>query len=265
MQQAVSSPRVPARKARVPQLALTLGMLALAACAETGTTLDLQPSGHDHDAGMELSAEATRCVAPPGTKAEPHRIQDVVDLVNALPKPVSLPCLLDTLQRPLRVHATRSTISAQPSVGRRSPRIFMFFDGLVLSVTPAGMGSALLELGEIRTELRTLKAEMEFPVQDTLPRDAVFRRILYQDERTTCAFCHAAEVQDESIDYTRAFISQALRPALQSDRVSVAELAVEAQSCDAAQEPERCAMLKSLYGQGTPVDTEFPDTFQIFR
>jgi hypothetical protein len=236
--------------------------LWLGGCGDGDLEVDAQAS---RDAGAERVSQVKRCEAPAGTNASPHSIQDVLDLVNALPKPVSLPCVLETLERPLRVHAARSTISAQPAVGRRSPRVFMFFEGLVMSVVPAGMGRALLELGETRTELRTLKGEIEFPVRDSLTRDAPFKRILYQDERTTCAFCHAAEVQDEHVAYTRAFISQALRPALQSDRVSVAELSVEAESCDAAQEPERCALLKSLYGQGTPVDTEFPDTFQIFR
>ena len=243
----------------------SLGWPSLAACALTACSAQPEPATQPaSDAGVE-TAEVTHCVAPAGTSASPPTIQDVIDLVNALPKPVSLPCLLETLQRPLRMHATRSTISAQPAVGRRSPRVFLFFDGLVVSVVPAGMGSALLELGEVRTELRTLKAELEFPVHETLPRDAPFKRILYQEGRTTCAFCHAAEVPDERTDFTQAFVSQALRPALQADRVSVAELGAELATCDDAAEPERCAMLKSLYGQGTPLDSEFPNTFQIFR
>jgi hypothetical protein len=239
---------------------LMLGMLAACGSTDDGDATTKMNA----DAGVE-TAGVSRCVAPDGTRAAPHSVQDVVDLVNALPKPVSLPCLLETLQRPLKVHATRSTISAQPAVGRRSPRIFMFFDGLVLSVVPAGMGSPLLEFGEVRTELRTLKAEMEFPVHDSLPRDAPFKRILYRDAQTTCAFCHAAEVQDDRTDFTPAFVSQALRPALQSDRVSVAELTTELDTCNESEEPERCALLKALYSQGTPVDTNFPDTFQIFR
>jgi len=243
------------------KLRVRLLLLVLAAC---GGSDDDAAQARSRDAGVPSSG-VSLCVAPDGTQPAPHSVQDVLDLVNALPKPVSLPCFLESLQRPLRVHATRSTISAQPAVGRRSPRIFMFFDGLVLSVVPAGMGSPLLELGEVRTELRTLKAELEFPVKDSLPHEAPFERILYRDAQTTCAFCHAAEVQDERTDFTQAFVSQALRPALQSDRVSVAELATEVSQCDASAEPERCALLESLYGQGTPIDSEFPDTFQIFR
>jgi len=248
------------KRRALTQLWLSLAACALAACSSAEDEPALQPA-HAGEPARELS----RCAAPTGTTATPHSVQDVVDLVNALPKPVSLACVLETLQRPLKMHATRSTISAQPAVGRRSPRIFIFSDGLVLSVVPAGMGSALLELGEVRTELRTLKAELEFPVRDTLQRDAPFERILYQEGRTTCAFCHAAEVADDRTSFTGAFVSQALRPALHSDRVSVAELSAEVTPCDEAAEPERCAMLKSLFSQGMPIDTEFPDTFQIFR
>ena len=74
-------------------------------------------------------------------------------LVNALPSPVTLPCFLQALARPLKMHAAVSLISAQPSVGARSPRIFLFFDGLRVSIVPAGAGAPLLEMGEIATRV----------------------------------------------------------------------------------------------------------------
>jgi hypothetical protein len=197
--------------------------------------------------------------------AVPKTVGDVVDHVNALAGPVSLPCLLESLPRPLALHATRSVFSAQPAVGKRSPRIFLFFDRLVLSVALAGMGKDLLEFGEARTENRSLKAEIEFPVTEPLTHEAPYTRILYKEGQTNCAFCHSAESPDESIEFASAFVSAAYRPSRGQDYVSVAELAVELQQCDSADEPERCEMLQSLFARGMPVDHEFPSEYLTFQ
>lgn len=210
------------------------------------------------DAGTDAAAALSRCRAPAGTTA-PRRISDIVQLINALPMPLSLPCVLEALPRPFELHAFRSVISAQPAEGRRSPRLFLFYDGLILSVVPAGMGSHLLEFGQIRSPTHTLKGEIEFPVHAQLGPQAPYDRILYQDsDHTTCGFCHPGESQDEGITFTRAFSSQMMLPTVLRDRVSVEELLQERRQCDAAAEPERCAMLASLFDQGTPVDKEFP-------
>jgi hypothetical protein len=184
----------------------------------------------------------------------------VVALLNASPKPVSLPCFLATLPRPLDLYATHSVISAQPAVGRRSPRTFLFFEGLIASVVADGPGSHLLELGELRTEARTLKAEIEFPVTETLTADAPFERILFDEHMTNCAFCHASEERDASLTQSRAFVSQALRPQ-PNERVRVSELQAATTACDSGQEPERCAILGSLFHAGTPRDHDFPAQF----
>jgi hypothetical protein len=59
-----------------------------------------------------------RCVAPAGVPTTPQTIVEVVDLINALPAPVTLPCFLQALARPLKMHATISLITAQTPFDR---------------------------------------------------------------------------------------------------------------------------------------------------
>jgi hypothetical protein len=192
--------------------------------------------------------------------AAPRSVVDVMQLINAAPKPVSLPCFVSSLARPLSLYATDSVVSAQPAVGRRSPRTSLFFEGLIVSVVPDGPGRHLLEFGEQRGDKRSLKAEIAFPVTAELSADAPFERIMYDEERTNCAFCHASEERDDSLPGIRAFSSQALRPEPR-ERVPLAELQDAANGCDADAEPERCAMLRSLFYAGAPVDQDFPAQF----
>lgn len=195
----------------------------------------------------------------------PERVTDLVDHINSLPKPTSLACLLTGLPRPLALNATRSILSAQPAVGERSPRVFVLYDKLILSVALDGMGKHLLEFGELRPEARTLKAEVAFPVTEELSYADPFERVMFQEGQTSCAFCHASESRDETIDFTEAFTSVAYRPTEQQAQVSVAQLAAQLDQCDPSAEPERCAMLTSLFARGMPVDHDFPPDFVTFQ
>jgi hypothetical protein len=230
-----------------------LGLIGIPAC------VDSQPATQ-----TDAAVREERCVAPAGTRASPGSIADVVNLLNALPKPISLACYIETLARPLALHATVSQISAQPSVGARSPRIFMFYDTLRLSIALDGVGSRALEFGEMRDGLRSLKAEIGFPVTEQLRPEAPFERVLYNQAGTSCGFCHAAEQPAEEISFTSAFTSLSLRPAPQ-DGVSIEALTAELAACDAAAEPERCAMLKSLFEQGAPIEQAFPANLASLR
>jgi hypothetical protein len=230
-----------------------LGLGCMAACANS-------PPAPLADAAVPVE----HCVAPAGTSASPHSIADAVNLLNALPKPVSLPCFIESLARPLEIHATVSRISAQPSVGARSPRIFLFYDGLRLSIALGGVGSSALEFGEIRDEVRSLKAEIGFPVTAQLGREAPFERILYKETGTSCSFCHATERAAEDITFTTAFTSLSLRPPAE-DGVSIDVLSAELAACDAEAEPDRCAMLKSLFERGAPIEQAFPASLPYLR
>lgn len=220
-------------------------------------------SGCDDEAAGGGVSGAARCVAPAGAPTSPRSIEEVVALVDALPSPVTLPCFLDALSRPLRIHATRSVFSAQPAVGARSPRIFLFFDGLRASIALAGVGSPLLEMGEIRDDLRSLKAEIEFPVAEPLAPQAPFERIMFAPNATSCSLCHADEQPAADVTFSQAFTSLALRP-LVGEGVSIDALAAERASCDPATEPDRCATLASLFAQGLPVEEPFPAELATF-
>jgi hypothetical protein len=196
------------------------------------------------------------CVAPAGA-GSPRSIAEVVTLVNALPHPVTLPCFLESLDRPLRANATHSTISLQPARGLRSPRVFLFFDGLILSVVPAGPGQRLIEMGEFVDSKRTIKAEIEFPLAAALAA-----REPYEHPRTTvgtlCASCHANETRAPSIDFAEAYVSDALKPTFRAD-VDLAVLRAERSACDPAVEPDRCAMLGAIFDHGEVLRAEFPE------
>jgi hypothetical protein len=220
------------------------------------------PAQSDADISAFGEAEGVGCVSSEAAAA-PSTISEVVGQVNALPKPVTLPCFLATLPRPLEVHASQSIFSAQPAAGRRSPRMFIFSGALILTIVPSGRGSRLLEFGELRSGTTSLKGELEFPVDSTLGEAAPFERLMFMENSTTCSACHAGEEPAEDISFTRAFVSQALRPA-PGERVGLGELVSESHACDTNAEPERCGMLNAVFGAGEVVDTDFPTTLQTF-
>jgi hypothetical protein len=193
----------------------------------------------------------------------PNSIASVTQLLNTLPRPVTLECFLEALARPLQLNATFSVFSAQPAVGQRSPRMFVFLDPLIVSVAPEGMGSHLLELGELRTETRSLKAELEFPIDGELAMGAGFERLHFDDMSTSCSFCHATEERADDITFARAYTSIALRPSL-SDHIDLTSVYAEFLKCDADAEPERCGLLRGLFNHGPVIEREFPAAFRTF-
>jgi hypothetical protein len=221
------------------------------------------------DPAPATSAPAARvptpgCRAPAGVSNAPRTIGETVTLINALPKPLSLPCFLESLARPLQINAANSLFSAQPAQGLRSPRIFVFQDPNVMSIVPAGEGAALLEFGEQRPEFRSLKAELVFPISVQLEPGAPFDHLRSPASSfTTCAGCHAGELQESEIAGVRTFVSLALRPR-PADLVSVQSLNHELEICDRASEPQRCAMLDALLGWGVVTDRTFPIEMAVF-
>jgi hypothetical protein len=207
--------------------------------------------------------EIARCQAPEGVSNAPRSILQAINLVNALPKPVTLSCFLESLARPMLAYATEGIISAQPAVGARSPRVFLYYDPLILSVAPDGAGRHLVEFGELVSPTRSLKGEIEFPVEAELAPEAAFERLMFTDERTVCSICHAEEETTPLLDFTGAYVSRALRPS-PDERVPLANVAIEAQLCDPELEPERCATLHALFDGGDVLEWDFPDEMLTF-
>lgn len=229
---------------------------------ETASETTPAPESTDAPATSD-SAVRERCSPPTGVSNAPRSVADAVSLVNAMTKPVSVPCFVDVLARPLEFHATRSVFSAQPATGDRTPRIFLFYDPLIMSIVPDGVGSHLVEFGELRDDMRSLKAEIEFPVETDLEGNEPFDRIMFNDTLTGCAFCHADERQADDVTLTRGFVSQALRPQTH-DRVSATRMMQEYLICDFDAEPERCAMLDALFGAGEVEERDFPEAMDTF-
>jgi hypothetical protein len=200
----------------------------------------------------ELAAEL--CAPAPGTTGSPSSIAETVDLVNGLSKPVSLACFLEALDPPLRLVATQSVFSAQPAMGRRSPRIFLFMEGIIHSIVPEGNARNLLEMGEATSAGWSIKAELEFPITQSITLATAFER-LPLDDITTCGVCHDGRVPALGIE--GAFESEVLRP-VDRELVPLAELEDEARRCDVELEPERCAMLGALFRDGEVIAGEFP-------
>jgi hypothetical protein len=207
--------------------------------------------GADGSGGVR---ELEPCAPAAGTTGSPSSIAETVALVNNLPKPVSLACFLEALERPLRLVATRSFFSAQPAVGSRSPRIFLFMDGIIQSIVPEGSARNLLEMGEATSPRSSIKAELAFPITENITLATAFERLPFQGI-TTCAVCHNGH--EPVLGIEGAFESEVLRPA-DSELVPLPALEQEARSCDAELEPERCAMLGALFQHGEVIATEFP-------
>jgi hypothetical protein len=205
---------------------------------------------------------ARRCAPPPGVSGSPQSIEEAVALINALPRPVDVPCLVESLDRPLRASATSSVSSAQPAVGERSPRLFLFSGPLVISVVPEGVGAHLVEFSVLGADGRSRKGELEFPVEaDVRPEDP-YAQVMFDARGTSCRLCHQEEKPDAPFGDTWSFSSRALRP-VDSERVPMEAVRAEAQACDAAREPGRCALLRALF-QGEVREQGFPRGLKTF-
>jgi hypothetical protein len=201
------------------------------------------------------------CVAPAGLTLT-GEVESLRLWINALPKPTTLACLIESLPRPVRAHAAVSQLSAQPSVGADNPRFFLFHDPLIMTITPRGMGRDLLELSVLESETRSLKAEIHFPVTGELQAADPYERALFNDELTGCAFCHADERPAPAIAFARAFSSEALRPD-PVNRVALDSMLETTRNCDALAEPDRCQILRALFEQGPVLDHDFPESMRI--
>jgi hypothetical protein len=197
---------------------------------------------------------STTCSAPAGVSNEPGTVDEVVRLINALPKPVTVPCFVQALKRPLYMYASQSSSSAQPSTGTDSPRMFIFSKRLILTIAPAGMGKHLLEMGQLRSDEESIKAELAFPISSTISNSLPYGRI-DSGTSTTCGACHRNEYPLASP--AGAYASRALR-ASSFSRVAVSEVKNKALSCNALADPYRCAMLTAVFGHGEVIEQDFP-------
>ena len=252
--------------ARKSGVKLVLGALLMLGCGEAPAqagNLGGDQVGAAGSAGAGSSALVPpRCSAPAGASASPRNIEEAVVLLNALPKPTTVACFVETLPRPLAAVATTSTASAQPAGSPRSPRIFLKLDQLLLSVVIDGQSRDLIEFGYlVEGDLRSIKGELKLPLDGEVEAQAPYQRV-QRDAGTVCGYCHAGEERVAAITFASAFVSAALRPN-PAHVVGLDALRAERQACDPAREPARCEMLSALFDGGDVVDAQLNEAMPV--
>jgi len=193
----------------------------------------------------------------PDSLRSPKSIDQAVQLINSLDKPLTIDCFIKSLKTPLQMFAVDSTASLQPSVGMANPRIFLISGNLILSMVPKGSGQRLLEMSEKVSANTSVKGEVIFPITENLPLDAPYSRIADSNLGTSCRSCHTNEGLYPIITAGTAYISEFIPP-LAQDRVPQSYLRSQATICNLNQEPYRCQMLRALMIDGQAQDAAFP-------
>jgi hypothetical protein len=186
-------------------------------------------------------------------------------MLNALPKPTSVACFLEALDRPLSMQAVNGRVSAQPAVDEHSPRFFLFSDPLFMTVVPAGTGRDVLELSVLQPGDRSMsaKAEIPFPVAAPLALSDPFTHIENESRSgTECRLCHGQEARLASITDAPVYVSKALRPRFLDEAVPLPQLMGEAAACDRAVDAQRCEILSALFS-GPFVEHDFPPEMAV--
>jgi hypothetical protein len=246
---------------------LALGVLMAAAwgCSSPAEPVaaEAAPTGNNGTTPLGRA----RCQAPAGTTGSPHTIEEAVQLMNALPKPTSVACFVESLDRPLTAFATKSIFSAQPAQSARSPRVFLQLSRLWISIVIDGQSSSLVEFGYLAAgeRLQTIKAELELPLEAPVGPSAPYDRVLLPEggNGTICGLCHFGERKLEDITFANVYASEAFRPRADS-YVSIESLQVESQLCDVRAQPQRCEMLAALFDGGLVTESPFPDAMETF-
>lgn len=203
---------------------------------------------------------STECVIGPESAkySDPKSISELLTLINSLPKPLELDCLLKSLKRPLYFNATSSILSVQPADGPRNPRIFIFKEPLIISFVPNGEGSRILEFSELTSNIRSIKGELSLPVTATVDSTDPFKRIIKEGSKTTCSGCHV----DERVEYFDGEVpvlsSEALKPSASKD-VDKSSLQYEVTLCAFYKDrSKRCRILEALFSEGEVYSKSFP-------
>jgi hypothetical protein len=209
-----------------------------------------EPVGGDGSEGPDEGlGDPDACRTPRGVSGSPRSLEQAIILMNSLPRPTSLACFLQALERPMSVYMTSSGFSLQPSPEARSPRTFIVNEPLVMSIVFDGRAKIALELGLRTTESRSIKTEIHFPIETDVNYDNFFS-VVSRGESTVCADCHTGEVQTLSPELPiDVFESDIIRP-FDELEVDVPTMLAERESCDEAVEPERCLLLSAFFDYG---------------
>ncbi len=195
------------------------------------------------------------CRPPAGVSGRPRRVAELVALLDALPKPTSVACFLESLDRPLEVYVTRSALSAQPAAGEDAPRVFLFVEDLVLSVVLGGPAGDTLEFGLRVAPDRAVRGEIEFPVRGFITAELLRDRIDVGGS-TLCATCHRRE-QPAGGEYFAGTIESDVVFPFDQYEVPLERMREIAAACDPASDFARCSLYEALLGHGEVVQVPF--------
>jgi hypothetical protein len=194
--------------------------------------------------------ESAGCKPATGVSGSPTTISEAIILINTLPKPTSLACFLEALDRPLSLYMTSNDQSLQPAQGPRSPRTFILRDNLEMSIVLDGMASNTLEFG-FRPEIsRSIKAEILFPVTRDVSESTLFDRIVQTPRTTKCGNCHVGEGKEAYPGFPNGVYASDVNAPYEIFEVKLDALQTEASTCDKTAEPYRCGLLSALFDHG---------------
>ncbi|MCR6650288.1 MAG: hypothetical protein NVV73_01740 [Cellvibrionaceae bacterium] len=115
----------------------------------------------------------------------------------------------------------------------------------------------LLEMSYLVDEpnLITTKAELKFPLLNTISAGTPYEELSFNERISQCSFCHPRESIRETVEGQPVYQSQILRP---STPLPLEQLIQQAENCNRADEPYRCAMLASIVDHGELIPFQFP-------
>lgn len=220
--------------------------------------------GGSGSVGVQDPPGRARCTAPAGTTSSPQTIEEAVALLNALPKPTSVACFVESLARPLKIYASDSIFSAQPAFSTRSPRVFIKTGTLWSSVVMDGEASELIEFGYlIPGTMRSVKGEVHLPLEAPLAPTTPYQRVLFGESGTACGLCHTSEEPVAVPGVGMAYSSTAFKPR-DDTHVRISNLRLEAATCNWQREPTRCELYSAIFGGGEVVEELFPEPMLTF-
>ena len=187
-----------------------------------------------------------------------------------MPHPLTLPCFVRSLPRPLYAYSTASGESAQPSIGDNNPRVFLFFDKLTLSIVPGERYNTLptgepspaspdkhnlLEISYNTQGVKSTKGEIKFPIVAPLPDSGPYENLAFRDTASICSLCHRGEVKYGEINGVPIYESDRLKPL---DPIGFKPMRTDYEACAALPESYHCNMLKAIFDPGEIRWQEFP-------
>jgi hypothetical protein len=199
------------------------------------------------------------CSPANGVSGRPENISQAIILLNTLPKPVTLECFLQALDRPLTIYMTSSDDSLQPSPGARSPRTFIINGPLVMSLVFDGIARDTLEFGYRPEVSRSIKAEIVFPLTRDVNERTLFDRVRVTERTTQCGICHVGEAHEDFPGFPLGVFASDVIVPFPMEEVSIEAMMPEVASCDAAAEEYRCGLLTALFEQGELVPGTLPE------